>query len=457
MARDEFYKNKNAYEVMTDAEKKECDQFSKDYMSFLDASKTEREAVETSIQVAKYSGFSEYRFGDKLEKGGKYYLNNRGRSVIFFVIGTEPLENGVRIAASHIDSPRIDLKQHPLYESDDLAYFKTHYYGGIRKYQWATIPLAMHGVVVKADGTSVKITVGENDSDPVFYIDDLLPHLAKEQNSRSLGDGITGEQLNILVGSIPVDKEGSAVKAGVLKILNEKYGITDEDFISAEISLVPAFKSRYIGFDRSLIGGYGHDDRCCAYPSLRAIIEVNKPVHTLFTVLADKEEVGSMGNTGMQSEIFVDLLATVCQQFGANFFACKHNSKCLSADVNAAYDPNFSGVFEKNNACFVNHGVVLTKFTGSRGKSGTSDASAEYVGFVRRIFDNAGIVWQTGELGKVDQGGGGTVAQYIANKNIEVVDLGVAVISMHAPYEVISKADLYMAYRAFKAFNADNA
>ena len=455
MARDNFYNSKNAYLLMSDAQKKECDVFSKDYMSYLDASKTEREAVTTSINVAKFAGFKEYRFGDRLEKGGKYYFNNRGRSVIFFVIGTEPLENGVRIAASHIDSPRIDLKQHPLYEQDELAFLKTHYYGGIRKYQWATIPLALHGVVIKADGTSVTINVGEKEDDPVFYIDDLLPHLAKDQNSKSLGEGINGEMLNILVGSTPLDDQSGAVKASVLKFLEENYGITDDDFMSAEISLVPAFKSRYIGFDKSLIGGYGHDDRCCAYPSLRAIIEASKPVHTLFTILADKEEVGSTGNTGMKCELFVDLLATVCQEFGANFYACKHNSKCLSADVNAAYDPNFASVYEKNNSCFVNHGVVLTKYTGSRGKSGTSDASAEFVGFVRNVFDKAGVIWQTGELGKVDQGGGGTVAQYIAEKNIEVVDLGVAVLSMHAPYEVISKADLYMAYQAFKAFNAN--
>lgn len=456
MARDNFYKNNNAYDVMTDAQKKECEGFSKDYMSFLDCAKTEREAVTSSIEMAKFAGFSEYRFGDKVEKGGKYYFNNRGRSVIFFVIGTESLENGVRISASHIDSPRLDLKQHPLYEQDELAYLKTHYYGGIRKYQWTAIPLALHGVVIKADGTSVEINVGEKDTDPVFYIDDLLPHLAKDQSAKSLAEGINGEMLNILVGSEPLDKESGAVKAGVLKILEEKYAITDDDFISAELSLVPAFKARYVGFDRSLIAGYGHDDRCCAYPSLRAILEAKKPVHTLFTILADKEEVGSTGNTGMKSELFVDILASICQQFGASFYACKHNSKCLSADVNAAYDPNFAGVFEKNNSCFVNHGVVMTKYTGSRGKSGTSDASAEFVGYVRRVFDAAGVVWQTGELGKVDQGGGGTVAQYIAEKNIEVVDLGVAVISMHAPYEVISKADLYMAYLAFKAFNADN-
>jgi aspartyl aminopeptidase len=369
------------------------------------------------------------------------------------VIGTEGIENGVYFAASHIDSPRVDLKAHPLYETDGLGYLKTHYYGGIKKYQWTAIPLALHGSVVKADGSIVDIVIGEDDSDPVFYIDDLLPHLAANQMSKPAKDVIAGEQLNILSGSRPFEKElPEGVKLNIMKILNDKYGMTEADFISAEISAVPTFKARDIGFDRSLIGSYGHDDRVCAYPSLTALMEVKDPKHTIMAILADKEEVGSDGNTGMQSNMYYDIITDLANTFGVSDIVVRANSKCLSSDVNAAFDPNFPEVSEKRNSCFVNNGVVITKYTGAKGKSGTNDASAEFAGYIRNVLDANGVIWQTSELGKIDQGGGGTVAKYIAKYNIDVIDLGVPVLSMHAPYEVVSKTDVYMVHKALVAF-----
>jgi len=445
-------KEKNVYSCLTEEDEKQMAEFAANYSAFLDRSKTEREAVVYAISDAEKAGFKPYKFGQALKEGDKLYYNNRGKELILFVIGSENVENGINISAAHIDSPRIDLKQHPLYEEGEMAFFKTHYYGGIKKYQWTAIPLALHGKVIKGDGSEVDIIIGEDDSDPVFYINDLLPHLAKDQVSRSLGDGIPGEKLNLLVGSRPL-ADGKDIKLAVMKLINEKYGIVEDDFISAELTAVPAFKARDVGFDRSLIAGYGHDDRVCAYPALRALIDADKPKNTAMVILADKEEVGSGGATGMQCDIFTDLIGEIARALGANENAVRANSKCLSADVNAAYDPNFGEVYESRNSSFINRGVVMTKFTGSRGKSGTSDATAEFVGYVRKMFNEAGVVWQTGELGKVDQGGGGTVAIYIAEKNIDVVDLGVPVISMHAPYEVISKADLYMTYKAFLCFN----
>lgn len=447
-----LFKKKNVYETLDEESEAAMGIFADEYKSFLDAAKTEREAVNEAVAIAEKAGFVNYNFGDKLSVGGKYYYNNRAKAIYLFVIGTESPEKGVRISAAHIDSPRLDLKQHPLYEEGNMGFLKTHYYGGIKKYQWTATPLALHGRVVRADGEYVDIVIGEDESDPVFYINDLLPHLAKDQMSRSLADGIPGEKLNILIGSKPFSASGD-IKLGLMKILADKYGITEADFISAELTLVPAFKARDIGLDRSLVGGYGHDDRVCSYPALRAVVEADAPTHTLMAILADKEEVGSGGSTGMQSDVFTAILEEIAEATGANFHALMANSKCLSADVNAAFDPNFGDVYETKNSSFINEGVVMTKYTGARGKSGTSDATAEFVGLVRKIFDDEGIVWQTGELGKVDQGGGGTVAIYIANKNIDVVDLGVPVISMHSPYEVISKADLYMTYKAFKAFN----
>lgn len=449
-----LFSAKNVYEVLDDRAEAEMNAYAEGYKTYLDCCKIEREAVWTSIRMAESCDFKPYTFGMEVKPGDKFYYNNRDKELLLFVIGSESLEEGFRISAAHIDSPRIDLKQHPLYEEGGMGFFKTHYYGGIKKYQWTTIPLSIHGRVVCADGSYVDIVIGEEEGDPVFYINDLLPHLAKDQMARTMRDGITGEKLNILIGSKPLS-EGKDIKLALMKLLNEKYGIVEADFISAELSVVPAYKSRDIGFDRSLIGGYGHDDRVCAYPALTAILAAETPKHSLMVILADKEEVGSGGATGMKSMIFTDLIAQLSATLGANEYVVRANSKCLSADVNAAFDPNFGEVYERGNSSFINGGVVMTKYTGSGGKSGTNDATAEFVGFVRKLFDENNIVWQSGELGKVDQGGGGTVAVYIAEKGIDVVDLGVPVISMHAPYEVVSKADVYMTYKAFAAFNAD--
>ncbi len=449
-----LFSAQNVYEALDEASEAEMTSYAEGYKTYLDSCKTEREAVWTSVEMAEACGFKPYTFGAAVRAGDKFYYNNRDKELILFVIGSESAENGFRISAAHIDSPRIDLKQHPLYEEGNMGFFKTHYYGGIKKYQWTAIPLALHGRVVRADGSFVDIVIGEEEGDPVFYINDLLPHLAKDQMSHSMRDGIPGEKLNILIGSKPL-AEGKDIKLALMKLLNEKYGIVETDFISAELSIVPAFKSRDIGFDRSLIGGYGHDDRVCAYPALTAILAAENPLHSLMVILADKEEVGSGGATGMQSIIFTDIIAQLSATLGVNEYIVRANSKCLSADVNAAYDPNFGEVYESRNSSYINGGVVMTKYTGAGGKSGTNDSTAEFVGFVRKLFDENKIVWQTGELGKVDQGGGGTVAIYIAEKGIDVVDLGVPVISMHAPYEVVSKADVFMTYRAFVAFNAD--
>lgn len=450
-----FYKRKNVFEEGGDEAFAASAAYAEGYKRFLDASKTEREAVDAAIALAEKQGFKPYDFGDKLEVGGKYYFNNRGKSIYFFRIGTEPVENGVFISAAHIDSPRLDLKQNPLYEDSGMGFFKTHYYGGVKKYQWTTIPLALHGVVTKTDGTKVNVVIGEDESDPVLYINDLLPHLAREQMSKTLSQGVTGEQLNILLGTKPFDNKSgdNAIKLNLMKLLNEKYGFTEEDFQSAELCGVPAYKARDIGLDRSLIGSYGHDDRVCAYAALTALFDTVDEKKTVITILADKEEIGSEGTSGMQTMLFLDLLAEIASAFGANIHKLRRNSKCLSADVNAAFDPNFAEPYERSNSSYLNGGVCLTKYTGSGGKSGTNDASSEYVAYVRNIFDQNGVVWQSGELGKVDAGGGGTVAKYIAKYNIETVDLGVPVISMHAPYEVISKLDLYMTYKAFHSFN----
>lgn len=447
------YKTKNAFEALTPEILGEVDAYAEDYKKYLDAGKTERECVTEAVKLLEKNDFAPYEFGKKVAAGEKYYYNNRGKSLAAFVIGSECICKGVHISAAHIDSPRVDLKQHPLYEADGMSFFKTHYYGGIKKYQWTTIPLALHGVITKADGETVDICIGEDDSEPVFYINDLLPHLAGDQMRKSLADGITGEQLNLLCGSRPYgDKTADGVKLNVLNILNEKYGITEADFMSAELCAVPAAKARDIGFDRSLIGAYGHDDRVCAYPSITALIAAEAPVHTTMAVLADKEEIGSEGNSGMQCAVYFDIIADLANSFGVSEAVVRSNSKCLSADVNAAFDPNFPEVCEKRNSCFINYGVVITKFTGARGKSGSNDASAEYVGYVRNILDSNSVVWQTSELGKVDGGGGGTVAKYIAQKNVDTVDIGVPVISMHAPYEVVAKTDVYMTHKAIEAF-----
>jgi aspartyl aminopeptidase len=449
-----FYNPKNLYDVFDARDLAEMKRYADGYIAFLDASKTEREAVKTAVAMAESEGYTAYEPGMKLVEGGKYYYNNRGKALYVFAIGTRSLSEGIHIMAAHVDSPRLDLKQNPLYESNNIAYFKTHYYGGIKKYQWTAIPLALHGSVVRSDGSIVDICVGEDAGDPVFYITDLLPHLAKDQMGKKLGDAIPGEGLNLIAGSIPFadDKADEKVKLNILNILNDKYGMTEADFLSAELSAVPADKARYIGFDRSLIGGYGHDDRVCAYTELTGFFADRVHERTAMVILADKEETGSDGTTGMQSAAFTDLIDDIAAQFGASPAAVRAASRCLSADVSAAYDPDFGEVYEARNNSYINKGVVLSKYTGARGKSGTSDASAEYVGWVRKLFDREGIIWQTSELGKVDQGGGGTVAMFIAGKNIDTVDVGVAVLSMHSPYEVISAADLYMTHKAFAAF-----
>jgi len=450
-------KRKNAIYNMSDEELADCDKFCEDYKDFMNRSKIEREAVIYSIDLLKKNGYVEYKKGMKLKAGDKIYRNNRDKAILMAVIGKAPIEEGVRLCAAHIDSPRLDLKQNPLYEDNEIALFKTHYYGGIKKYQWTTIPLALHGVVVKADGTRLNVTIGEDENDPVFCVTDLLPHLATAQMQKPLAKGITGEQLNIVIGSRPFkdDEESGSVKLNIMNILFEKYGITEADFISSELEAVPAFKAKDIGFDRSMIGAYGHDDKVCAYTALRATVDCKDPEHTVVTVLTDKEETGSDGNTGLCSAYLEYFIADIAEDMGSDGRTVLSASECLSADVNAAFDPTFPEVNERNNCAYINKGVVITKYTGARGKSGTSDASAEFTGRIRRLMDDKKVIWQTGELGKVDEGGGGTVAAYIANLNVDTTDLGVPVLSMHAPYEIVSKIDTYMAYKAFIAFCED--
>ena len=448
------YKKKNYYEVASEAERKEIFDFAKGYMAYLDAAKTEREACAVSVAEAKKKGFTEFKFGDKLKAGDKKYFINRDKSVVVFRVGTKNIEeDGLRIIASHIDAPRVDIKQVPLYEDSGMCYLKTHYYGGIKKYQWTAIPLALHGAVVLKNGKKIEISVGEAAGDPVFYIDDLLPHLGADQMAKGAGKIIEGEQLNVVVGGLPYADEdvSDKIKLNVLSILNEKYGMCEEDFLSAELSAVPAYGARDVGFDRALIGAYGHDDRVCAYPALRAVLD-NDSAHTVLAMLVDKEEIGSEGTTGIQCKVYEDLMEEISVALGANFRKVRFASKCLSSDVTAAYDPNFAGVYEKMNSAMISCGTCMSKFTGARGKSGSNDASAEFVGEVRKMFDEDGVVWQTAELGKVDAGGGGTVAKFVAGLNIDTVDLGVPVISMHAPWELVSKADVYSNYKAFLAF-----
>ena len=453
-----FLKKEHCSKTMSDEEIKACDLFCEGYKEFLGKSKTERDAVDAAVAEAEKRGFVPFDKKGSYKPGDKVYLNNRGKAIILCVFGTEGVSKGVKIAAAHVDSPRLDLKPNPLYESDEIALFKTHYYGGIKKYQWTAVPLALHGAVILGDGTKVNVCIGEDKDDPQFVITDLLPHLAADQVKEPLASGIKGEELNILVGSRPFrdDSESELVKLNVLNILFEKYGITEKDFQSAELSLVPAYEVRDIGFDRSMIGAYGHDDKVCAYPEMKAIFDVGTPKYTSLCIFADKEEVGSDGNTGMNSAFLSYFVADLARLEGLEGRDVLSLSECLSADVNVAFDPTFPQVTEKNNVAFLNHGAVITKYTGARGKGGTSDASAEFVGKVRRILEKNNVAWQTGELGKVDQGGGGTVAMYIANLDVDVVDLGVPVLSMHAPFEVVSKFDVYMTYKACLAFFGDD-
>lgn len=454
-----FYKKKNAFELWSTEEREAAQKYCVDYMKFLDDGKTEREALVAAIRILEKEGFREYKLGDKINAGDKLYYNNREKSLYIICAGTEPIECGVRVSAAHIDSPRLDLKQHPLYESDGFGYFKTHYYGGVRKYQWITVPLALHGTVIKANGESVDVRIGDNPGDPVFCITDLLPHLAKDQNAKSLGQAFTGEGLNILIAGSPYFEEdgkqtpaSDKVKLMVMAYLNEKYGMTEADFMSAELCLVPAANAVDVGLDRWLIGAYGHDDRVCGYTALTAMIENKNSEHTLVCVLADKEETGSDGVTGMQCCLLTDIIDELAVNLGGNPRVVRANSLCLSADVSAGFDPLYPEVYEKRNSSLLSCGVAMAKYTGSGGKGSTNDAGAEFVGKIRAMFDRDNVLWQTAELGRVDQGGGGTVAKYIANENIDTVDIGVPVLSMHAPFEVVSKADVYSAHKAFSAF-----
>ena len=451
-----FYEQKNGYDLIDTQERLAVEAYARAYMDFLNTSRTEREAVENAIRLAEERGFMPFVPGMELRPGAKVYKNNRGKALILAVIGRRPLSQGSVIAGAHVDSPRLDLKQVTLYESDEFCYFNTHYYGGIKKYQWVTIPLELHGVVALKNGELVNVTIGREADEPKFVITDLLPHLAQDQMKKTLAEGITGEGLNILIGSTPYADDGKdRVKLAVMSILNDMYGITEEDFLSAELTAVPAFDVCEIGLDRSLIGGYGHDDRVCAFAELKAIFDVENPEKTCVCILADKEEIGSEGVTGMQSAAFDCFMEDLCAAQGAEMRRCLENSFCLSADVTNAYDPIYPEVSEKRSESKINYGLALCKFTGARGKSGTSDASAEIVGYLRGLYEKTGVVWQMAELGKVDQGGGGTIAKFMANRNIDTIDAGVPVLSMHAPFEVVGKFDCYMTYKGVLAAYQD--
>ena len=447
------YKRQNIYAIADEAERKRLAEYCEGYKKFLDNGKTERETVDETVKMVEAAGYKPYTLGDKINKGDKLYLNNRGKALFILRAGTANVaKNGVRILVAHVDSPRLDLKQVPLFEKSDIAFLKTHYYGGIKKYHWLTIPLALHGVVVLKDGKKVNICIGEQESDPVFYITDLLPHLSQELNTKTIADGFQAENLNLIIGGVPADgEEKDAVKIGVLRLLNEKYGIIEEDFLSAELEAVPAVKAKDVGLDRAFVASYGHDDRVCAYPEITATLETDTE-QTVLTILADKEEIGSEGNTGMQCILIRDILDEIAKSYGVNPAVLREHSMCLSADVTAGYDPAYASAFEEMNVGFVGKGVTMNKFTGARGKSGSNDASAEFIGYLRSVLARDGVIWQTGELGRVDLGGGGTVAKYIANNNIDTVDMGVPVLSMHSPYELVSKADVYSAHKAFSAF-----
>ena len=448
-----LYKPEYAADKQPDVKEKAA-AFAEGYKNFLDHAKTEREAAATSEQMLLAAGYKPFEPKKTYAPGEKIYFIQEHKAVVAATIGQKPFEEGFRLVIAHIDSPRLDLRPNPLYESDHLSYFKTHYYGGIRKYQWGTMPLAIHGVFTRTDGSSVSFSVGEDENDPVFCITDLLPHLGAEQNDRKLSDGIKAEELNVLIGSDAVEEEDvkEAVKLNTLILLHEKYGITERDFTRAEIEVVPAHKARDVGFDRSMVGGYGHDDRVDAYPALMAEIETKNPVHTTVCVLTDKEEIGSDGVTGMQSMYVFHFMQLLCRAAGQDDILAFQNSVCLSADVTAAYDPSWANAFEPQNGTYAGRGVAFFKYTGSRGKSSASDASAELVGDITCLLDANGVAWQIGELGRLDLGGGGTIAKYVANRGIPVLDIGVPVLSMHSPFEVIHKTDLYMAYRTFSLF-----
>lgn len=453
-----FNNRRNGWEDLSEEERKEVFKFADEYMFYLNQAKTEKEIVATSKDILLKNNFKDLKEVDSLNPGDKVFWVNRGRALYMAVIGSEKMENGLNIVAAHGDSPRIDLKQNPLYEDNEFGLLKTHYYGGIRKYQWTTIPLSMHGVIAKPNGERINVSVGESEGDPVFYITDLPPHLSRAQDTRKLSEGVEGEELNIVAGSIPYDdkKISEKVKLNILRILNEKYGIKEIDFTSSEIEFVPAFKAKSVGFDESLIGAYGQDDKVCCYASLRAMLEVNNPTKTAICVLTDKEEIGFVGVTGMESRSFerfiVELLEKNGESYPNNIEKTFSNSRVISADVDAGYDPTFSSAFENYNAARLGYGVCICKYTGARGKSSASEAPAEFVADLRRIYDENNVKYVSSELGRVDKGGGGTIALTFANRGMEVVDCGVPVISMHSPYELTSKVDVYNAFKAYRGF-----
>ena len=447
-----FYEQKNGYDRIGTEERIALEAYCREYMDFLNEARTEREAVRYAIEKAEYNGFKAYVPGMALKAGDRIYRSNRGKALMLAVIGTESLERGSVIAGAHVDSPRLDLKQIPMYEQDELCYLRTHYYGGIKKYQWVTIPLELHGVVSLKNGDLVEVCIGRDPGEPKFVITDLLPHLAADQMKKTMAEGITGEGLNLLIGSTPYADDGKdRVKLAVLSLLNDAYGIAEEDFLSAELTAVPAYDVSEIGLDRSMIGGYGHDDRVCAWAELKAIFDVKQPRRTCVCILADKEEIGSEGVSGMQSTAFDCFMEDLCTAENVILRRCLENSFCLSADVTAAFDPLYPEVAEKRSESKLNYGMAICKYTGARGKSSTSDASAEIVGYLRGLFDREKVIWQMAEMGKVDQGGGGTIAKYMANRNIDTIDAGVPVLSMHAPFEVVAKLDCYMTYKGILA------
>lgn len=456
MRKELFYEQKNGYDLIDAKERLELEDYCRGYMDFLNDSRTEREAVKNAIAMAKEQGFTEYEPDMELKPGMKIYRNNRGKALMLAVIGKQDLSQGAVIAGAHVDAPRLDLKQIPMYENDEMCFFRTHYYGGIKKYQWVTIPLELHGVVALKSGEVLDVSIGREADEPKFVITDLLPHLAADQMKKTMKEGITGEGMQILIGSVPYADEGKdRVKLAVLSILKDMYDIDEEDFLSAELTAVPAYDVCEIGLDRSLIGGYGHDDRVCAYAELKAIFDVEDPERTCVCILADKEETGSDGVSGMQSAAFDCFMEDLCQSQGVALRRCYEKSFCLSADVSNAYDPLYPEVSEKRSEAKINYGMGISKFTGARGKSGTSDASAELVAYLRRLFADKSVVWQLCELGKVDQGGGGTIAMFMANRNIDTIDAGVPVLSMHAPFEVVAKFDCYMTYKGVLAAYGD--
>ena len=453
-----FNQKKDGWDDLKDDTKEEVFELSKNYMNFLNKAKTEREFIKEARKLADANGYKDIMEFNKLNPGDKVYFVNRDKSMYLAIIGENSIEEGLHIIGSHVDSPRLDLKPNPLYEDTGLAYFKTHYYGGIKKYQWTTIPLSMHGVIVKTNGEKIEINIGESEDDPIFTITDLLPHLAQDQMKKSLSTGVEGENLNLLIGSIPYgdEKISERVKLNILNILNQKYGITETDLTSAEIELVPAFKARSLGFDGSMVAAYGQDDKVCAYTSLQAMMELKNVKNTAVCILSDKEEIGSMGNTGMESHMFDFFISEILNKLQVNRPNLLDKvfcfTKMLSSDVDAGYDPIYASVSDKFNAGFLGKGISLNKYTGARGKSGASDANAEYVAWVRNVLEKDDIKYQVAELGKVDIGGGGTIAYILANKGADVIDCGVPVLSMHAPYEVTSKYDIYSAYKTYKAF-----